>query len=463
MTSGTEHPRARLMSRTTVAFVVAILAVALVVMGVRTSRADGAAMSVPPVPSASEAAASEAAEAEAASATPSGPLVGPTRPVYTFVSAPDLVNADFGDLNNYPGWQPGSPNSWNKTSDDSLNRLFREMASWQPDGVFVAGDEVRGHWDTDNAGTGTFGPVGTPAEKREAIRRAGDFYYQTWKDRFPANGIDYADVYPAIGDHEIGDNPWPAGSFAHDAVPDFKRVWADNFTTAGGDARRFPDHPVGTRYDDTAYATYLSPELLLVSVDTFAWSEESLDIDVRGGQLEWLRGVLAAAAPDTKIMVQGHVPVLTPVRERGSSGLLLEGEAQSAFWQLLEEYDVDLYLAGEVHNFTASQETAQGTVQLAHGGLFAHGTAGYVVGRVYADGRISLEARKMMDQATGADAERGLWQTRNEIQAKVRFGDTSESVGTLVIEDDGTISSRSGELEEYTPLPGEAPATSTEE
>lgn len=450
MTSATQQPRGRITGRRTVVLVAATVAVALVValVGylVRTgARADTVvpdAASQPPT--------------ESPSPTP-GAEPAPEEPVYTFVSAPDLVNADFGDLRGYPGWRPGSPNSWNKTSDDSLNRLMREMASWQPDGVFVAGDQVRGHWDTDNARTGTFGPVRTPAEKRAAIRRAGGFYYQTWKDRFGANGIDYSTVYPAIGDHEIGDNPWPEGSFAQDAVPDFKRVWADSFTAVDGGENRFPEHPVGTRYDDTAYATYLTPELLLVSVDTFAWGERSLDIDVRGGQLEWLRGVLAAAGPDTTVMVQGHVPVVTPVRERGSSGLLLQGGADSAFWQLLEEYDVELYLAGEVHAFTASQQVERGTVQLAHGGLFAHGSTAYVVGRVYADGRITIEARKMLDLATGADAERGLWQTRNDVQAKVRFGDTSESVGTMTIEADGTLSSRTGELAQWTPPLGPVP------
>lgn len=455
MTSPTEQPRARLTGRRTAALAVTglvaiALVVALVAYAVRTgTQADSVvpdAASQPP--------------ADAASPSPSPAPSGepaPEEPVYTFISAPDLLNADFGDLRGYPGWRPGSPNSWNKTSDDSLNRLFREMASWQPDGIFVAGDQVRGHWDTDNARTGTFGPVGTPAERRAAIRRAGDFYYQTWRDRFGANGIDYSTVYPGIGDHEIGDNPWPRGSFAHDAVPLFKQIWADRLMAEDSGEQRFDDRPVGTRYDDTAYATYLTPELLLVTVDTFAWSEKTLDLDVRGGQLEWLRGVLAAADPDTTVMVQGHVPALTPVRSRGSSDLTLAGGGASAFWQLLEEYDVELYLTGEVHAFTASQQVDRGTVQLAHGGLFAHGTTGYAIGRVYADGRVTIEARKMMDQATGADADRGLWQTRNAVQAKVRFGDTSETVGTMTIEADGTLAARTGDLAPWTPPPGRVP------
>lgn len=452
-----DRPRVQLLVRMSLALVVVILAVALVAQAVRTARADGAPG---PAPAAASPPASPPSDTSSGTPTPS-PSPTPTspspasaeQPVYTFVSAPDLLNADIGDLRGYPGWKPGTPNSFNKTSDDSLDRLYADMASWNPDAVFVAGDAVRGHWDVDRANTGTFGPVGTPEERRQAIRRAGTFYYQQWKNRFPENGIPFERVYPALGDHEIGDNPWPAGTFALGAVPLFKQVWADNFTTVKGAENRFPLHPVGTQFDDTAYAVYLTPKLLLVTVDTFAWNKDSVSVDVNGKQLEWLRQVLGGTPAGTQVLVQGHVPVLTPVRTRSSSSLHLEDGGTSAFWQVLKDYNVDLYLNGEVHDFTAVQPADGDPVQLSHGGLFAHGTTDYVVGRVYADGRISIDARRMQDQATGEDLRSTMWQTRNNVQGKVRLPDTSTSVGSMVI-DDRSITERSGVLAPYDPPTG---------
>ncbi|MCY7396009.1 MAG: metallophosphoesterase [Nocardioides sp.] len=460
MTLDHERPTARRVGRTIASLVVLIVAIALVGQAGRSGRSGRSGESDDTARSAADTAAPTTTPDVSPTPTPPVatepvvPVVPVEQPVYTFVSAPDLLNADIGDLHGYPGWTPGTPNSFNKTTNDSLNRLFADMAAWNPDGVFVAGDEVRGHWDVDNAGTGTFGPVRTPEQRRRAIRRAGDFYYDVWKNRFPDNGIALEQVYPAIGDHEIGDNPWPEGSFALDAVPTFKKVWAEHFTRVDG-ADRFRLHPTGTQFDDTAYASYLTPQLLLVTVDPFAWSERSLSIDVRGEQLAWLRGVLGDAPRGTKILVQGHVPVLTPVRTRGSSALHLDRGEASEFWRVLEEYGVDLYLNGEVHDFTATQLADGGPVQLSHGGLFAHGTTDYVVGRVWADGQLTLDARRMQDQAAGEDLLATMWQTRNNIQGKVRFPDASTSVGSMVIDGDNRITQRTGLLEAYSPAPGE--------
>jgi hypothetical protein len=161
--------------------------------------------------------------------------------------------------------------------------------------------------------------------------------------------------------------------------------------------------------------------------------------------------VLRGAPDDAKIIVQGHVPVLTPVRTRGSSSLHLQYGGASPFWQLLKKYGVDLYLNGEVHSFTAIQLEDHEPVQISHGGLFAHGTTDYVVGRIYADGRITIDARSMPDESVGEEKAPRLWQSRNNIQWKVRFPDESRSVGTMVIDATNHIVSRTGVLEVYQP------------
>ena len=54
--------------------------------------------------------------------------------------------------------------------------------------------------------------------------------------------------------------------------------------------------------------------------------------------------------------MQGHVPILEPVRSRGSSGLHYPGGARSRLWRLFERYGVDIYLCGEVHDTTATTQ-----------------------------------------------------------------------------------------------------------
>ena len=110
-------------------------------------------------------------------------------------------------------------------------------------------------------------------------------------------------------------------------------------------------------------------------------------VTVEFGQLKWLRQVLSAAPPDATIIVQGHTPVLLPVRTRGSSGLSIQGGANSSLWQTLRRYDVDFYFNGEVHDYTLTQRGRGEPIQFSHGGLLAWGATNYIVGNVYADGR----------------------------------------------------------------------------
>jgi hypothetical protein len=66
----------------------------------------------------------------------------------------------------------------------------------------------------------------------------------------------------------------------------------------------------------------------------------------------------------------GHTPVLGPVRKQSSSGLMLEGDRRSPFWQRMAKHKVDLYLCGEVHAITCTEK--DDVQQIAHGGLFGY-------------------------------------------------------------------------------------------
>ena len=106
---------------------------------------------------------------------------------WSFVSMPDFLNVD--TVYPQPGWE------------DSLGYILKSVKSEDPEFLLVAGDLVMGRWWTE-----------ADIEKYAAV------YYPAWVDRIEAHGLKF---YPAIGDHELGDNPWPPERAK--LVPQFKR------------------------------------------------------------------------------------------------------------------------------------------------------------------------------------------------------------------------------------------------
>ncbi|QCW51148.2 hypothetical protein FE634_13375 [Nocardioides dongxiaopingii] len=384
------------------------------------------------------------------SGPPSSPVeplpVDPADPMFTFVSSPDMFNADIGDLRTAGIRVRDGRNSWNPSYARAVDRVFGTLASYDADAYLVAGDLVEGHWGQDADRTGYFGPTRTESQKLRAVTRAGDFYYGRYRQYFRDVGIAPSSLYAAVGDHEIGDNPWRRGGFKARAVDTYKDVWARNFTTTASGGHRFPDRPVGTPYEDTSYATWLTPPgpdgVLLVTVDVFRHGSDDNGVSARvdGRHLAWFRGVLDAAPAEATVIVQGHTPALGPVRFSGSSRLMVEDGARSPFWRAMDgSGKVDLYLAGEVHAQTARQ--VRGTVQVSHGGLFAFRGTAYVVGRVYPD-RVELESHWFDNTYSTRNR---LWATSSKRPPGAVSYAPEVLTGTLVLHDDGTVTS-SGEL-----------------
>jgi hypothetical protein len=368
-------------------------------------------------------------------------------PIFTFVSMPDFVNTDVGDLRVRAGqgWDPGDPTSINGAWTRAFDVILDEVQAEEPAAVLVAGDLVDGHWGMDvEPATGIFGPVGTRQEQLAAVTNAGALYYGQWLDRFEERGLR---TLPALGDHEIGDNPWPAGTFKYDAVPTYKKAWADAFTKTAAGGHRYTMRPRGTAFEDTAYAVRIA-NTLFVSVDVFRQTADGVDVTVGRAQLRWLDRLLGRvrAKGVEHIVVQGHTPVLGPVRARHSSELTMAGGAQSAFWRLLARHDVDLYLAGEMHDMTTLR--AGGVVQVVHGALATWGEANYLVGDVYAD-RIELTLKEFRGARTNG---KKLWNTDRKGPAKgIRFQRGPATVGTMVIDKTGAetvLRQRRGRLAE---------------
>jgi hypothetical protein len=369
---------------------------------------------------------------------------------WTFVSIPDFLNLDVGDVRSAVGWRPGMPNSTNAAYETLISQVLDSLASEQPDLVLVAGDLVGGLWLRDGDNLQVFGPLRTLDDKRLVIQRAGELYYGQWKQRFAERRLA---VHAALGDHEIGDNPWHPGTAKHELFPAFRDAWVTAFTRTPRKPR-YPERPTGTPHEGTAYALR-HRDTMIVTVDVFSWGEDGVTVAVSDGQLRWLADVLGRAQihPGVRhIIVQGHVPVLTPVRRTHSSGLVHEFGPESDFWQSLVAAGADLYLCGEVHDVTASEHS--GVVQLAHGANVGRAPRlNYLIGRVYPQ-RIELEI-KQVDQIKGNGKQRLWQQSPRRPKAQVTLGPNGfQRTGSMTIESaavDGPISARSGILDAFDP------------
>ncbi|OXU14545.1 LamG domain-containing protein [Sedimentisphaera salicampi] len=247
--------------------------------------------------------------------------------------------------------------------------------------VFIPGDSNGGHWDTKRF-RNNYSPNLSP---EDTVLKAGHYCYEGMLNAFAKGGYDK--IIMAVGDHEMGDNPWPAGSMVSKLQPEFREAFAKefNYDENGkfiygkpiGDA---PSRPLGTKYQDTSFA-YQHKNVLFITVDQFhqenpnkrIGGEGSVTGTVTGRHLDWLKNVLSEANKDSSIkhiIVQGHLPVIYPVRKVNSSGMMMDDNSDNPFWKVLREYGVDLYFAGEVHSNTVTKDSGSDLVQLVSRGNF---------------------------------------------------------------------------------------------
>ncbi len=383
--------------------------------------------------------------------------VAPARPEgspdYRFLSSPDFMNADLADLSRLSTWRPSMRNSWNSSYAATIDTILDTFESEQPDDVLVAGDLVDGHWMGHDR-TGIFGPTRTDAQRTAAARRAANFYFSRWRHRFDVRGLP---VYAAVGDHDIGDNPWRGGGdpeqarFKRDHLGIFKSSFYDHVIAPS----HVPDRPRGPAHG-TAYATYLDPEVLLVTVDVFRRTRTNVIPKLDPAQLRWLDRTLAAAERRGTdwIVVQGHLPVLKPVRTYGSSAMYYRGGAHSALWRTMAAHHVDLYLNGEVHD--VSVRRADGITQVSHGGTVAmassrgYGATNYLLGEIFG-GTMWLRDHRFAPRMI--DYSRQLWQLGESHRPVVRkeIWDEPLAIGHLVLTSDNQLIYSDGAL---VPLPG---------
>ena len=304
---------------------------------------------------------------------------------WRFVSIPDFVNVDL----TYP--QPG----WEETLDCVLKAIKAE----NPQFVLVAGDLVMGRWPD-----------------KESIEKYAAIYYPAWVKRMQDHELEF---YTAIGDHEIGDNPWPEDKAA--LVSYFKRQF-----------QKYLKMPLNgpLRMKGTAF-WFIHEDALFIAVDVFEKGDGpqgGIECKVTGPQLKWLEQVITENPGVRHVIVMGHTPILGPVAKESSSGLMLEGGAESPLWQALKKHGVSLYLCGEVHAITCAQ--ADGVLQIAHGGLFGYNPkVNYLLATVFAD-RIELQLKELNIVNEG---ER-LWQEGNNRPfERVSISDEARQRGFVVV------------------------------
>ena len=320
---------------------------------------------------------------------------------WTFCSISDFLNFDI----EYPqkGWE------------DALGFILESMKKENPAFAMVAGDLVMGHW----------GPT------RADVEKWADKYYPQWTRRWADHDLK---IYAALGDHEIGDNPW-RGETAK-LVPVYKEAFRKHLKMP----LNGPEHMKGTAF----YWTHRNA--LFISVDVFEEGpsdEGEIAAGVTGKQLQWLEEVLSMHRTKVDhIIVMGHTPVLRPVRTYSSSGMLTVQGRASAFWQTMAKYNVDLYLCGEVHAVTCTQK--DGIQQVAHGGLIGRTTKpNYMVVTVHKD-RLELDIKEI-DLINGngriwqRNKSKGPWDTITITDARKKEG--FRSIGRVnIIKEDGNKS-----------------------
>jgi len=164
--------------------------------------------------------------------------------IWTFVSMPDFLNVD--TVYPQPGWE------------DALDFVLSAAKAENPDFVLVAGDLVMGRWWSE-----------------EKIEKYAAIYYPDWIKRMNAHGLKF---YETIGDHEIGDNPWPPARAK--LVPTFKKAFANYIKMPVNG----PEHMKGTAFH------FLHKNTLFVAVDVFEKGkgpQGEIVAQVTGRQLEW--------------------------------------------------------------------------------------------------------------------------------------------------------------------------------
>lgn len=239
-----------------------------------------------------------------------------------FTSVPDIFNWNISRPQ--PGWE------------ETLDWFFKRLKKEGPDFTLNAGDIMDARWWNNRA----------------QVEKKTEEYWLGFKKRFTNHGIT---LYLAPGDHEYGDDQGLRKG-------DIARAFGEQFTKLMDMPRNGPSNHMGRAF-------YVRKNnLLIISLDTFEDAGKKFTYTVGAEQLAWMENTLVANQDAEFIIVQGHLPVVGPVRSKNSSASMLKGGTNSDLWKLMVKHGVDIYLCGEHHRITVKKQ--DGIWQIVHGALW---------------------------------------------------------------------------------------------
>ena len=308
---------------------------------------------------------------------------------WRFIDAPDLHNVElFAEI-----WEDAwtddfdSYEAYRKHHLEIKLKKFKRIQETYGAELFVSpGDCNNGRWDawgwSKNVAYRTKFlsiPEYANLNKQEVILKASQYCYSALNELVFGSG--YKEFFMAVGDHELGDNPWPKGGERPETLPAFRQGFANSYTLKepNGESRfnkpigNAPARPIGTIYENTSYAAQYK-NVLFISVDVFRFEGKDKVLgeqglvsgDIAGKHLEWLENVLKEAQDISSIkhiVVQSHLPIIYPVRKYQSSGLMMHNTRENVLLKTMRNYNVDLYLAGEVHMNTLTKDPESDLIQ----------------------------------------------------------------------------------------------------
>lgn len=333
---------------------------------------------------------------------------GQQKDAIRFVSFPDFLNFDI-------------PEPWPKY-DEAISYFLTQVKNENPRFILVDGDLVNGHW----------------WDSQQCVEHMGTIYYSGWVRRMNQYGLKF---YTAIGDHELGDDPWPPEKIK--LIPYLENVYRKNLNMP----MNGPDYKKGLSY------FVREGDLLVITVETFEVVNDTMHVGVIGNQLDWVKKILENNKDAKFKIVQGHVPIWGDIKARSSSKLMLSGGKESEFYKTLKENGVDLYFAGEFHDVTILE--SDGIWQIVHGSSWGRkvvNTQDYLVGELSGN-QLKLTMKRIYMHALGEY----MWNVNKEngpreivqINQKTLLNGP-ETTGTLTITNEGgkkTYTDRTGYFE----------------
>jgi len=290
---------------------------------------------------------------------------------WRFINVPDYHNAE-GFSRNIPS---------REQRIEKQTQQFKQMKERHGgELIIMPGDCNSGHWYRKKyLKQFKSHPDYTNYNTEQVVLEASRLCYDGVWDMVHKGGYD--NFLMAVGDHELGDNPWRKGSEVVNQIAAFRQGFANTFTLDKNGKSRFTKkigkalaRPVETIYEHTSNAVQYK-NVLFVTLDMFRFDAKDKILggegvicgDITGKHMEWFESVLSEAqnlSSIKHIVVQSHLPIIYPVRKYASSGMLVEKNESEKILDVLRKYNVDLYLAGEVHMNTVTRDPKSDLIQL---------------------------------------------------------------------------------------------------